>query len=88
MEQKYALPDLTPDNFSKFSDRELIHVLKEMIYDAIIKNRVYLDDDDIANSVEVIYPTLFNVVFNSNYGLRHNEKEVYNLVNYLVVNLA
>ena len=88
MTQNPECPNYELDPFYKFSDRELIYLLKDKIYEAIIINHVYLDFDDIEKSVEVIYPTLFNVVFNSNYGLRYNEKEVDNLITYLVVNLA
>jgi len=88
MEQNPNFSNFRTDPFHKVSDRDLIFLLKDKIYDAIVINRVYYDTDDIENSVEVIYPTLFNVVFNSNYDLRHNEKEVDNLITYLVVNLA
>ena len=89
MGRRDKLVNNSQKDFSVISDYNLIYVIKDMIGEAITENNVYYDGDDIEDAIEIIYPTVFNIVFNSHYSnIRNNEKKVNDLITYLVTNLA
>ena len=88
MEQNVDFLNHTFETHPRVTDRDFIYIIKDLISEAIINNRVYYDYDDIEIAIEVIYPIVSMIIFNSTFNLRYDAKGIDDLITYLVVNLA
>lgn len=46
------------NDLTQISDADMSDILRDVIDDVMIENRVYYDDDDRAVAVETIYPLI------------------------------
>lgn len=70
-------------------DPDSIITLKGIIGEIIIENHIYYDDSDIECAVEIIYPVVSGIVFNSNFSfIRNDQDKLLDMITYLVTHLS
>lgn len=78
------LPPYSKDDLSRVRDHDMIELLKCLIDDVMVENRLYYDDDDRSVAVEIIYPIISVIVFNSSFWrVRCDKKCLVDLVTHL-----
>lgn len=83
------LPPYCNNDLAQVSDADMSDILREIINDVMIENRVYYDDNDRAVAVEAIHPIISNIVFNPNFAHTTRDKELLlNIITHLVTHLS
>lgn len=86
---EFYLPPYCNNDLAQVSDADMSDILRDVIDDVMIENRVYYDDDDRAVAVEAIYPIISSIVLNPNFAhVRGDKKLLINIITYLVTHLS
>lgn len=86
---EFHLPPYCNNDLAQVSDADMSDILREIINDVMIENRVYYDDDDRAVAVEAIHPIIANIVFNPNFAHTMRDKDLLlNIITHLVTHLS
>ncbi len=88
-ESDLFLPDYCEGKFANLNDADLKSAIDEMITEAIIENRLYLDYDDIAQASEELFPLIEAIIFNPRYSYIKADYALFcEFITYLTVRLA
>lgn len=85
----FYLPPYCGDDLARVRDLDLIGMLKELIDEVMIENRLYYDDDYRTTAVAIIYPVIAGILFNTHFShVRANKQLLIELTTYLVTHLS
>lgn len=85
---KKEFVDILTDECINCPDFKFIHVLKDALTESMIENNIHLWGDDIDDAKEIVFPSLFNIVFNTHFNIRHDVKAINELIKFLLTHYA